>query len=326
MSPSAEIAPVEVGGHAAVRLAAGALAVRVLPALGMLCASFTRDGVELLGRTDELDAYVQKGSTIAIPFLYPWANRLAGLRYAAAGRVADLDPQSPLLHFDGRGLPMHGVPGAKLAWSAVGHDVAVEVRSGATASDTVERATLRATLAWTGELLAPFPYPHSLALSVALDAGGLEITTQVRADGGVAVPVSFGFHPYFRLAGAARRDWRLELPPLRRLAVDERQIPTGEEVEFTWDPRPLGDAVFDDPFRVVGESPRFALASAAGGIAVRFLRGFPFAQVYAPAGQEFVAIEPMTAPGNALASGRDLPVVAPGEVYEAAFRVEVLAA
>lgn len=299
-------------GRAAIRLRAGDLDVHVLPGLGMLCASFTRGGVEILGRTEELDGYVDKGSTVGIPLLYPWANRLSGFRYSAAGRTVDLDPGSPLLHLDGRGLPMHGVPGAKLRWS-VHHEAA----DGA-------HAVLPARLAWSrAERLALFPYPHSVELALTLDARVLEIATEVHADGGVAVPVSFGFHPYLRLDGVARRDWQLELPALRRLAIDARQIPTGEESDFEWPTGPLGATAFDDPFRVLAERPRFSLSARGRGVAVEFLSGYPFAQVYAPAERDFVAIEPMTAPGNALVNGRDLPVVEPGGSYRAAFRIDV---
>jgi galactose mutarotase-like enzyme len=49
----------------------------------------------------------------------------------------------------------------------------------------------------------------------------------------------------------------------------------------------------------------------------------PYAQIFAPNTQEFVAIEPMTAPTSALTSGRGLRVVTPGGRFEAAFRVRV---
>ena len=56
---------------------------------------------------------------------------------------------------------------------------------------------------------------------------------------------------------------------------------------------------------------------------MEFLAGYPYVQIFAPNEQEFVAIEPMTAPTNALMSGRGLRVVAPRERFEAAFRVRV---
>ena len=48
--------------------------------------------------------------------IHPWANRLDGLRYAAASREVALDAASPLLHFDRNGLPSHGVSWTDLAW------------------------------------------------------------------------------------------------------------------------------------------------------------------------------------------------------------------
>ena len=49
-------------------------------------------------------------------------------------------------------------------------------------------------------------------------------------------------------------------------------------------------------------------------------KGYPYAQVYAPEGQDFVALEPMTAPTDAL-SHDSAPVVEPGDRYTARFAV-----
>jgi aldose 1-epimerase len=52
-------------------------------------------------------------------------------------------------------------------------------------------------------------------------------------------------------------------------------------------------------------------------------RGFPAAQVFSPPRAQFVCFEPMTAPTNTLRSGRGLRRVAPGEEFEATFRIGV---
>jgi len=54
-------------------------------------------------------------------------------------------------------------------------------------------------------------------------------------------------------------------------------------------------------------------------LTVTFERGYDYCQLFAPPGQELVAFEPMTAPANALVTGRDLPR-AP---WEAAFTIAV---
>jgi aldose 1-epimerase len=100
----------------AVTLVAGDLEAVFLPGYGMLGASLRHRHVEILRRVQDLEVAAAKGSTAGIPLLHPWANRLAGPRYRAAGREVVLDPSSPLLHLDERGLPMHGVPWSLLAW------------------------------------------------------------------------------------------------------------------------------------------------------------------------------------------------------------------
>ena len=288
-------------------LAAGDLEATFLPERGMLCASLRHRGVELLRRVDDLNGAAAKGSTAGIPLLHPWANRLDGLRYRAAGRDVSLDPSSPLLHLDERGLPNHGVPWSRLTW---------QVRA---ESD----GHVAARLEWLRpELLAVFPYPHRLELVATLEPGVLRFETTLVAAYGDPVPVSFGFHPYFGLRGPRAR-WRLRLPAMRRLALDARQIPTGSEEAFAGCDGPLAEQSFDDGFALPAEGASFALADEELRIGVELLSGYRFGQVFAPRDQEFVALEPMTAPANALASGRGLTVVQPGGKFAAAFRIRV---
>jgi aldose 1-epimerase len=55
-------------------------------------------------------------------------------------------------------------------------------------------------------------------------------------------------------------------------------------------------------------------------IAVEFTEGFRVAQLFAPPGEDYICIEPMTAPANALVRG-GFEWVAPGERRRAAFRI-----
>jgi aldose 1-epimerase len=198
-------------------LRAGDLEARFLPDLGMVCVSLRHRAEELLGLVDELDRYERQGSTLGIPLLHPWANRLAGFRYAAGGTEVLLDSRSPLLHFDEHGLPIHGIPGARLAWKVV----------------DAHGDFVRAVLDWnTDDLLAVFPYPHTLEMTVRLSPSDLEIETALAPIGKVPVPVSFGFHPYLALPGTARAEWIVELPAMARLVLDESGIPTGDEKPF----------------------------------------------------------------------------------------------
>jgi galactose mutarotase-like enzyme len=55
---------------------------------------------------------------------------------------------------------------------------------------------------------------------------------------------------------------------------------------------------------------------------MRGASGYPLAQVWVPAGRGFGALEPMTAPTNALVEG-GAPVIAPGETFTARFTLTV---
>jgi aldose 1-epimerase len=253
-------------------LVAGDLVAVFLPSRGMLCASLCCRGAEILRRVQNLDIAAAKGSTAGVPLLHPWANRLAEPRYSAAGRKVELDPSSPLLHFDEQGLPMHGVPWSHLAWEV-----------------TDERQDrLLARLEWTeGERLAVFPYHHRLELAATLRADGLTLETTLEAAMDGPVPVSFGFHPYFGLPGLRRAEWRLTLPPMRKLILDQRGIPTGKEAPFAGLDACLGDRDLDDGFALFDEMASFSVAGAGTRITVELLGGYPYAQIFAPKDQDY---------------------------------------
>jgi aldose 1-epimerase len=147
------------------------------------------------------------------------------------------------------------------------------------------------------------------------------VTTEVAATTDRAVPVSFGWHPNFRLAGVTRREWRVSLPVRRRARLDGLMIPTGADMPVSPFDGTLGSRVFDDLFTELEPDPVFVLEGGGRRTEVAMGDGYPMAQVCAPIERDVVAFEPMTAPGNALVSGDGLRWVAPGERFTAAFAV-----
>jgi aldose 1-epimerase len=289
-------------------IAAGDLDAVFLPGRGMIGASLRHRGVELLRQVEELEAMAVKGSAAGIPLLYPWANRLGDYGYRAEGREVELDSASPFLHFDERGLPIHGVPWSRLVWEVTEatHD------------------SVAARLEWNrDELLGIFPFRHHLEMAVTLQPDGLTIETTVISGSDVAVPVSFGFHPYFGLPGLPRLRWRLRLPAMRRFLLDRRMIPTGKDEPFSGFDAELGVYDFDDGFSLSAGSHSFSIEGGGRRIAVEFMEGYNYAQVYAPKGYDYIALEPMTAPTNALVTGRGLRLAKPGGRFRAVFRIRI---
>jgi aldose 1-epimerase len=294
-----------------VTLSAGDLEATFAPDAGMVGASLRHRGDEVLAQRDGLDAYVADAKTFGIPLLHPWANRLDGPRYAVGGREVELDLDSPLIHVEQNGLPIHGLCSATPYFDVVDRDA----------------TGLRARLDYGShdDLLAGFPFPHVLEIEVALEAAALHHTTTLRATGEVPVPVAFGYHPYMSLPGVARADFHVTFPVRRHMLLDARGIPTRDDEPADIPPGPLGDRTYDDGFSELAEPTEFTLEGGGRRIAVRFDQGYPIAQIWAPEGKAFICFEPMTAPTNALVSHDRLSLVEPGEAYEARFSVLVTA-
>jgi aldose 1-epimerase len=284
-----------------------------VPATGMLCCSLRHRGEELLAQNGGVAVYAERGKTMGIPLLYPWANRLAGFDYATAGQTVTVPRDRTRVSLDTNGLPIHGVIGGRLAWELLD------------AADPDPRS-LTARLRWDEsqlELFEIFPFRHELGYEARLTDGALEVRVTVHADAHAAVPVAFGFHPYLSLPGAPRERWLVNWPPMRHLMLDTHGIPLGAAQPWPGRCFELAAQEFDDGFEAVAEPARFAVAGGGRRIALELLEGYPCAQVYAPATGQFICFEPMTAPTNALRSGNGLRVLAPGERYSACFRVLV---
>jgi aldose 1-epimerase len=273
-----------------MELAAGDLRAHFAPDAGMICHSLTWRGEELLAQRRGLDAYAETGSTMGIPLLYPWANRLGAWTYEALGREVHLE-DAPVRADAETGLPIHGLLPAPFT---VAEQEAARVRA--------ER-----------EFDAPaFPFPHRLTYEAALSDDALRVRVTVAGD---RVPVCFGFHPYL----AAGPDHVVELPARRRLMLDAQKLPDGRfEAAPSWSGT-LGGQAFDDLYDSL-EPPVFAVEGGGRRLELRLEEGYAYAQVFAQAGKDFICFEPMTAPADALRSGA-FQLAAPS--YSAAFSLSV---
>jgi aldose 1-epimerase len=285
----------------------GDLTARFATHAGMVGCSLRHRGDELLGLGGGLDAYIGQGAVFGIPLLYPWANRLSGWGYEACGRRVELDRGSSLLHGDEHCLPIHGALAAASSWRLLdrgGSWLTAELDFGA-----------------HPELLAVFPFPHRLELAIRLEGASLTVDTTVTARD-APVPLSFGFHPYLALPGAARADWWVELPSRTALELDAYGLPTGAAIELAAESFALGARTYDDLFAVT-PGACFSVAAAGRRATVELTAGYRYAQVFAPSDQPVICFEPMMAPVDALRSHHGLRSVPAGERASASFALRV---
>jgi len=293
---------------AGVVLRAGSYEATFRPDCAMLCGSLRFRGDEFVAWPRTLSQFRAGGAT-AVPLLHPWANRLAGYTYRAAGRHVSLT--GARFPHDPNGLPIHG------NLFAVPFEVA-----------RVDESRVVAQLDYGAypEKLRAFPFPHVLTVDARLHpTRGLKIRTEVIPTADRAVPISFGWHPYVRLPNAPRREWELRWPACEHVDVDTRIIPTGARTPRRAERAPIAGRTFDDCY-ALGRDRTFAISAGSGrrrrALRLRFDANYPFAQLFVPPRRQLVAIEPMTAEIDALGRGIS-PLVEPGDRFSAAFTLDV---
>jgi aldose 1-epimerase len=291
-----------------ITLRAGKYEATFRPDVAMLCASLRFRDDEFVAWPRTIEEF-RAGRATAIPLVHPWANRLAGDSYRAAG--VDVSLTGLTLPLDPNGLPIHGnLFGA-----------AFEVQQ---ANDT--RVVARLDYGAHPEKLLAFPFPHTITIDARLHPSrGLNIVTQVEPTSDRAVPISFGWHPFVQLPNASRREWELRWPACEHVELDDRLIPTGTRTPRPAQREPIAGRTFDDHY-ALGSDRTFSIAAGSPRsrrtLTLQFDPAYPFAQLFVPPDRELVAIEPMTAGIDAL--GRGLaPVVEPGNRFLAAFNLAV---
>ena len=298
--------------------------VEIAPGVGNMAYKWNVGGRNFLYFPyPDVAAFARRPRLCGVPFLGPWANRLDGDEYWANGKKYLLNPNLGNVGRDGNRKPIHGVLGFSKAWK-----LAEAKADAASAWSTSKLEFWRHT-----EMMAQFPFPHTLTMTHRLRDGKLEVETEIENHGNDPMPVGIGYHPYFQLHDTHRDEWHVHFAARDHMVLSPQLIPTGEAkpVEFP-DPYSLSAGVLDDVFGgLVRDADGLARFTVEGGrerITVAYGPKYTTAVVYAPRGQDFICFEPMAAITNGFNLAHDglykeLQSVAPGQKWKESFWLSV---
>jgi aldose 1-epimerase len=173
-----------------------------------------------------------------------------------------------------------------------------------------------------------YPFPYSCGIRYKLSEGNmLTISTTIKnpETSLAAIPMTDGWHPYFRLGGKVD-DWWLQIAAEQMLEYDESLIPTGKLVGNTdfLEGRIIGDTKLDNGFLLFDHAATISVLKHPGkNISVELISGknYPYLQVYIPEHRESIAIENLSSAPDAFNNGMGLIQLKAGE--EISFEVTI---
>ena len=229
--------------------------------------------------------------------LSPWPNRVRDGLWHLDGQPQQLDLTEP-----SQGNASHGLL-RNTSLTPVQH--------------TKDRVVLR------GEIHPQHGYPFRLTHQVDYHLnpdGGLQVTQTLTNHSVQRAPVAFGAHPFLRLGEVPSEELTLTVPGSTRIVADQKLIPVGSRaVEGTDDDfrrgAPVGELLLDAAYtdltpdrdgrvRCILSAPDGRTVELWSETAYRYVHVF-ITDRY-PGRHRAVALEPMTAPADALNSGDGL--------------------
>jgi len=275
--------------------------------LGEVTAQIAQVGASLralrIGGVDLVPPYPEDAPTPACSgvVLAPWPNRVRDGKWDDAGTIRQLAITEPKLDNASHGL---------LRFTA--YEVA----------QTETAAVLRATIVpQTG-----YPYLIETSVTYTLTADGIDVAHALTNRSATPAPVALGTHPFVTIGDVDPHDLVLRIPAETAFTTDERMLPTGlhpADAALREGAR-LGDVTLDTGFtdltRDTDGVVRHTLTAPDGRRVTLWQgEGFDYVQVYTtptyPGQSLAVAIEPMTAPADALNSGLGIRRLAPDETW-----------
>lgn len=190
----------------------------------------------------------------------------------------------------------------------------------------IDQTDAAATLSATIYPQTGYPYLIETSVTYLLTDAGVDVVHVLTNRSSTPAPVALGTHPFVTIGDVDAHDLVLRVPATTAFDTDERMLPTGTRPADAAlrDGIRLGDAAFDTGFADLSRDEdglvRHTLTAPDGRRLTLWQgEGFDYVQVFTtdkyPGHELALAIEPMTAPVDALNSGLGIRRLAPDESW-----------
>src|SRR5262249_9090258 len=153
---------------------ASATSLSIAPPVGNMAYAWTVRGRNYLHFPyPSVGEFARQPRLCSVPFLGPWANRLDGDSYWANVKRYVLNPGLGNLRRDATQNPIHGLLNFSKAWRFI------EAKADSNAAWSTSRLEF-----WRyPDLMAQFPFPHTLTMTHRLREGVVEVETAIENHG-----------------------------------------------------------------------------------------------------------------------------------------------
>ena len=264
--------------------------VSIAPSAGNTAYELKVKGQNVFWFPDGIAKYKQDGVAIAAnPFLAPWANRLDQDAFYANGKKYVLNPDLKNLRRDTHGYPIHGLLLFSPNWQVV------SLRADAEGAETTSRLEF-----WKyPDLMAQFPFAHTIEMTHRLSGGVLEVRTRIENQSKEPMSLVIGFHSFFQVHDAPVEQWEVHIAAADLVEITKDGLPTGRRTPVSLpDPAPVATTNFDDVFtnHIPDADGRaeFWLQGIKQKVSVFLGPKYTTSIVWRPPEGQFLCIEPMS--------------------------------
>jgi aldose 1-epimerase len=158
-----------------------------------------------------------------------------------------------------------------------------------------------------------YPFPFRVEASYRLQKDQLQVTHKIMNSGLSDMPVGYGWHPYFTYPSGLN-NVELTMDACEEILLTERQLPTGEFRTCTdfKEGSSLSEVHLDAGYRMPEKSWEVKLNTDLDRLIVKGINS-KYIQLFTPAENDSIAIEPMSCGIDVFNSGEGLLILRKGE-------------